>query len=281
MSYTINLTNHQDIIISMNGEHNFPKAYSHIVSDIKSTRYEEYAEYIFIGIKYLEFPKLNDQTFGIVIHQQQMHILCANEKVYDYCKRVTEKQVIESFDHYVYELLRSLFTKDIEYLESLELKMSTIEDRLLLDKKENYTKEIIRLRKQLLLLKRYYAPVSDMLEQFLGTDNINFIEKHQQHLTLLMHRIEHLNQYVITLRDYITQIRESFQSQQDIELNRIMKIFTVLTAIFLPLTLIVGWYGMNLQMPENSWTYGYPMVIALSILIVIGTIYYFKRNKWF
>ena len=67
----------------------------------------------------------------------------------------------------------------------------------------------------------------------------------------------------------------------DISLNRIMKLFTVITAIFLPLTFIVGWYGMNLQMPEFRWSFGYPMVIILSVAVVIVSLVFFKRRKWF
>ena len=59
-----------------------------------------------------------------------------------------------------------------------------------------------------------------------------------------------------------------------------MKIFTVITAIFLPLTLIVGWYGMNLQMPEFQLPYTYPIVIVVSLLIVILSVFYFKRKNW-
>ena len=52
--------------------------------------------------------------------------------------------------------------------------------------------------------------------------------------------------------------------------------------IFLPLSLLVGWYGMNFQgMPELSWTYGYPAVIAVSVLLAVGLIVYFKRKHWF
>ena len=51
---------------------------------------------------------------------------------------------------------------------------------------------------------------------------------------------------------------------------------------FLPLSLLVGWYGMNFQgMPELSWTYGYPAVIAVSVLLAVGLIVYFKRKHWF
>ena len=59
-----------------------------------------------------------------------------------------------------------------------------------------------------------------------------------------------------------------------------MKFFTVVTSIFLPLTLIAGWYGMNLMMSEFKWPYGYPFVIILSVVIVVFMIWLFRRNKW-
>lgn len=71
------------------------------------------------------------------------------------------------------------------------------------------------------------------------------------------------------------------QSQADIALNKLMKVFTVVTTIFLPLTLITGWYGMNFKMPEYGWVYAYPAVIFICIIIVISSIIIFKKNKWF
>ena len=60
-----------------------------------------------------------------------------------------------------------------------------------------------------------------------------------------------------------------------------MTVLTVVTTIFMPLTLIVGWYGMNFKyMPELDWVWGYPIVIAVSVLIVIGSLIFFKRKKW-
>jgi magnesium transporter len=60
-----------------------------------------------------------------------------------------------------------------------------------------------------------------------------------------------------------------------------MKVFTVLTAVFLPLTLIVGWFGMNVKMPEYSWNYGYLYVIVLSITVCGICGWIFKKKKWF
>ena len=59
-----------------------------------------------------------------------------------------------------------------------------------------------------------------------------------------------------------------------------MKVFTVVTTIFLPLSLLAGWYGMNFRMPELTWKYGYPLVILISAGIVVWLIVYFKRKKW-
>ena len=62
---------------------------------------------------------------------------------------------------------------------------------------------------------------------------------------------------------------------------RIMTVLTVITSIFLPLTLIAGWYGMNFKyMPELEWRFSYPVVIIVSIAIVAACLTWFKRKKW-
>lgn len=77
-------------------------------------------------------------------------------------------------------------------------------------------------------------------------------------------------------------MREAYQSQIDIEQNHIMKIFTLITAIFLPLTLMVGWYGMNFKhMYELNSPYSYPIFILISILVCISLVIYFKKNIGF
>lgn len=81
--------------------------------------------------------------------------------------------------------------------------------------------------------------------------------------------------------DNVTQIREAYDAQVDISLNKIMKVFTVITVVFAPLTVIVGWYGMNFDiMPELRWRYGYLYVLGLSLLSIITCLIFFKRKKW-
>ena len=77
------------------------------------------------------------------------------------------------------------------------------------------------------------------------------------------------------------QLGDLYQSQIDLKQNRIMTILTVVTSIFMPLTLITGWYGMNFTyMPELDSPYAYPIVIIAALAIAIGSLLYFKKKKW-
>lgn len=83
------------------------------------------------------------------------------------------------------------------------------------------------------------------------------------------------------LREHCIQVRELFQAEIDIRQNIIMKILTIVTTVFLPLTLLTGWYGMNFTgMRELSWKYGYEAVIGAGILIVCLSIWIMKKKKF-
>lgn len=82
----------------------------------------------------------------------------------------------------------------------------------------------------------------------------------------------------IHLIDYAQQINDAYQSQVDAKQNRNMQVLTIISTIFMPLTLITSWYGMNFRnMPELE--HGYPVVIALCILVIIICIIIFKKKK--
>ena len=77
-------------------------------------------------------------------------------------------------------------------------------------------------------------------------------------------------------------MQDAYSAFLDVRMNRTMKVLTVLTTLFFPLTIIVGWYGMNFQsMPEFTWRYGYVYVIALSIAVVVVLCMLAKKHKWF
>ena len=84
------------------------------------------------------------------------------------------------------------------------------------------------------------------------------------------------------LAEYSIQLREMHQTQVEMRQNQIMQFLTIVTTIFMPLTLITGWYGMNFKaMPELDTSYGYFIVMVVCILIIILEVIYFKKKKWF
>ena len=91
-----------------------------------------------------------------------------------------------------------------------------------------------------------------------------------------------MKQEAQSLREYAMQVQDVYQSEISIHQNNVMKFLTVVTTIFLPLTLIAGWYGMNFyNMPELGWKYGYPVVSGISLVIVAICLWFFKKKKFF
>lgn len=181
------------------------------------------------------------------------------------------------------DFLLALTGDDVYVLHRMEDAITNLEDHLLTrtNPDDDSGIRVISLRRILLRMKRYYEQLtivtSDLAE---STNGIVPAHLHKR-FAALDRRVDHLLDSVRHLQEYTTQAREAYQAQVDIEQNQIMKIFTVITAIFLPLTLIVGWYGMNFPMPEYAWSKGYAYVILLSVAVCIACFAAFKKKRWF
>ena len=189
-----------------------------------------------------------------------------------------EETTNERLFYYFFTLL---LKGDMDFLDRLEEDIGRNEDLILSGGKAAYLKHITAWRQELLRLKRYYEQLNFIFDQMMVNDNKLFSEDGVRRLMALRNRTDRYLNAVTGLQEMVTQLREAYQSQLSIEQNDLMKIFTVVTAIFLPLTLIVGWYGMNFTgMPELRWKYGYPLVILVSIVIVVLLVRKFKKKKW-
>jgi magnesium transporter len=180
------------------------------------------------------------------------------------------------------DLLNALVDDDLEYIEALENQAAGLETAVLGGRLKDLDQQMIVYRKKMLAFSHYYVQLADMVVSIQESAAGFFGETEQQMLRLFADRVTRLHQEVQMLREYLIQLREVYQAQIGIRQNEIMKLLTVVTVIFLPLSLIAGWYGMNFaHMPELHWVYGYPVVIGVCVLIVIFCIWYFKRrNFW-
>ena len=182
----------------------------------------------------------------------------------------------------IFAFLDTLIEGDAKTLEDMEFAYSKAEDRILRGHEdENFTAFLLGERRRLLMLRNYYEQLSDIGHALEENENDLFTEEDLRYFKVFADKSERLERNVKTLREQLQQLREAYQSMIDLHQNSIMKIFTVISAIFLPLTLITGWYGMNFQhMPELAWRYGYLYVAGLAALVLVFCITIFKRRNW-
>lgn len=182
---------------------------------------------------------------------------------------------------FLYAFFETMIANDNAMLERKEMALNALEDQVLRgEAKETFNEEFLIIKKKVSVLKSYYEQLEDIAET-LG-DNVNgiFSEKELYSMGHMDHKIERRRTFVESLREHLIQVRDAHQAAMDYDLNQVMKFFTVVTTIFFPLTLIVGWYGMNFTgMKELTWRYGYVTVIVVSVLVVVVSIWYFKKKK--
>lgn len=186
-------------------------------------------------------------------------------------------------EKFLYRFLDLLIQEDRKFLENMEFNMSALETRILKERVDAaFINEILLMKKELMYMWNYYDQLIDIGEVLRDNDNEMFPPENVRRFATFTERTMRLSENVKHLKEYAVQLRETHDAMLDYNLNNIMKLFTVITTIFLPLTLIVGWYGMNFaDMPELTWKYGYPGVIVFSVIVVGICIIAFKKYKLF
>ena len=182
----------------------------------------------------------------------------------------------------VFAFLDAMIEGDAKMLEDMEFALSAPEERILQGNAEDgFIAFLLGERRKLLLLRNYYEQLIDVGMALEENENDIFADEDLRYFKIFTDKAERLERNVRSLREQLMQLREAYQSMLDIRLNNIMKIFTVLSAVFLPLTLITGWYGMNFTgMPELAWRYGYLYVILLAAAVALICISIFRRRHW-
>ena len=193
----------------------------------------------------------------------------------------TKKWRFPSLERLLYDLLEMTISQDLALLERMEHQLNRIEESILRGEIESYPREMNDIRGDLLDLRVHYEQLIDFGQELEENENGFFMEENLRYFHMFTERVIRLQDIVAGQREYVMQLRDLIQSQLEIRQNHIMTVLTVVTSIFLPLTLIAGWYGMNFRyMPEFDWPFSYPVVIAVSCAIVIGCLVWFKKKKW-
>jgi magnesium transporter len=161
-----------------------------------------------------------------------------------------------------------------DVLAELEELVITNVDAQMLTRMADTRRGLLTLRKSAWRVRDVIMDMSRGSSPFITPSTIIYIRDIYDHVTQVMDLIE-------TYRDILTSARDIYMSAISVSLNKVMKQLTIIATIMLPLTFIVGVYGMNFKyMPELQWEYGYYVIWAVIILITAGMLAYFRLKKW-
>lgn len=193
----------------------------------------------------------------------------------------TKRWTMPSLERFIYDFLEQIIIRDRIILERVDKELDNVESSILDGEGKDPSQRVSRIRSDLRDLRTHYEQLIDLGEELEENENDFFNEDNTRYFRLFTQRVSRLRDMTASLRDFSIQIRDLYQSQLDVKQNRTMALLTVITTIFMPLTLIAGWYGMNFKyMPELEYKWAYPAVIAVSIVIVIVSLLFFKKKKW-
>jgi magnesium transporter len=181
----------------------------------------------------------------------------------------------------LYYIIDRIILNNHEILLKLENEADSIEIRILKNPDKKYLGDLIHLRRQVHRIRNYISPLRYVGDNLLCNDNKIIDFSYYRYFEQLNHRIEKLIYSMDGLVQYLVLVREAFESEIANKTNELMKIFTIITSIFLPLTLITGIFGMNF---ENLNIYSHPLGFGVTILfmILLSVLLFilFKKKKW-
>ena len=195
--------------------------------------------------------------------------------------RRTKRWREPSLARFLYDFLEQIVSRDLPLMEGYSAELEQIEDEILATQGEGDLLRVNEIRSDIRELLVHYEQLIDLSQELEENENGFFSEDELRWMHLFMNRMCRRHDSAVSLRDHTMQLRDLCNAQLEVRQNRIMTLLTVVTTIFMPLTLIAGWYGMNFRyMPELGWKLGYPVVIAVSVLIVVFCLIFFKKKKW-
>lgn len=228
-------------------------------------------------------PAADDKKFAFVLDEKGVIFIDNGDTALNIIKGIkqTKKWKMPSLERFLYDFLDYIVKDDLRLMERYEDELDSMEQAII-DGDENLPSGRLNdIRNEIRYLRIHYEQLMDLAAEFEENENGFFDLENLRYFRLFINRAERLHEESMSLRDYTMQLRDLYKAHLDLKQNRIMTVLTVVTTIFMPLTLIVGWYGMNFKyMPELDWRGSYPVVIALSILIVVISLIFFKKKKW-
>ncbi|MBJ6724136.1 magnesium/cobalt transporter CorA [Geomesophilobacter sediminis] len=266
-----------------------------VLEDILATdqrpKVEDYGDYLYVVLKMISPGKPGEE-----IHSEQVSFIVGADYLISFQEGLdgdvfapirtrlkNEKSRLRSTgpDFLLHGLLDVVVDNYFVVLEQLSERIEDVEDDLIANPAPATVHGIYRLRRQMLFLHKVVWPLRELVGSLQRRDSeliqdgtVIYLRDLYDHTVQVLDTLE-------TLRDTVSGMIDIYLSSTSNRLNEVMKVLTIIATIFMPLSFIVGWYGMNFKnMPEYDLPYAYPVVLVVMAAIATGMVVYFKRKRW-
>lgn len=273
-----------------------PLVLEDIVNTSQRPKVEDYDDYLFVVVRHLginkELGELEAQQISMILSKDC--VISYHEKpdpIFDAIKARIEipngRFKKYGSDYLLYALVDLIVDNYFSVLDEFNDELTPIEEALLNNVRTKSYENLHAIRRKLIQMRRHLTPMREVVSTLVRDEN-NLITEEvslyyrdiNDHLNRVLESLEHTIEITATLI-------ETHMAQLNIHANEVMKVLTIIATIFIPLTFVVGIYGMNFDpevspfnMPELRWYYGYPASLLLMLAISFGMLGYFRRKGW-
>ena len=265
-----------------------------VVEDIMNTdqrpKIEDYGDYLYIVLKMLSSGK-----GGEIVTEQISLILGANfvlslqegvegdvfPLIRDRLRSGKGRVRKMGADYLAYSLLDAVVDNYFVILEKFGDKIESIETELIENPTQQTVQRIYQLKREMIFLHNVVWPLREVVSSINKQESSLIQDSTAPYLRDVYDHVVHIIDSVDIYREMLSSMLDMYLSSVSNRLNEVMKVLTVISLIFMPLTFIAGVYGMNFKyMPELEWRYGYFMALLVMLGISGLMLFYFKRKKW-
>jgi magnesium transporter len=235
---------------------------------INSIRYDD--EEIFLRALNIFLGK----HFIITVTQQKINEIRA-------VKPVLWEEEVTAPDRFLYHLIDLVVDNYFVVADRIESKIEVLEEDILMRTKKAHLTEIIGLRSEILWLKKVLGPQRELIFT-LNKKELKLIDDQlQKYFSDIYENTIKISETFDTFRELVGNLREAYQSSLASRANEIMRVFTAITTIFMPLTVITGIYGMNFEfMPELKVEFAYFVVLGFMVTVGVSMFLLFRKKNW-
>jgi magnesium transporter len=249
---------------------------------------DEYQDYYFIVLyeaeliaeRHLELRELSiflGKNYLVTVHSQPIRAIETAERLWRGWADLAERGT----GLLAYLLIDGIVDNYMPLLDTISDKMEELEDQIFEDFQAEAIREVFRIKKQLLFLRRAVTPLRDVFNTLLRREQPLFSRETTIYFQDVFDHLIRVADTIDTLRDMLGSTMDAYLSISGNRMNQVMKRLTAIATILMSATLVAGIYGMNFNyMPELGWRYGYVGALVAMLAIGLAIYFYFRKIKW-